>query len=342
MRLPPSRLKNLSVALLEKRGVPADSARLQADLLLEAELRGLPSHGLQRLPLLLTRLDKGLANPTTRGNGIWRRDSFLSVDGERGLGPVVMMNALHIMQRVLKEMGLAIAAIRNANHMGMLAYYAEAAARDGLIAIVMSTSEALVHPFGGTQAMVGTNPVAIGIPAGDRPFVLDLATSIVSMGKINNHAMRGLAIPAGWAVDRDGRGTTDPHAAQAGAIAPFGDAKGYGLGLAIELLVAALAGSNLAPDVHGTLDDIHPANKGDLLILIDPSAGAGSTPELAAYLDRLRLSRPLDPAQPVAIPGDGARARRAAAAKTGIELPRPLFDQLTALEVAEFIGGHTE
>lgn len=196
MRLPPARLRNLSVALLEKRGVPADSARLQANLLLEAELRGLPSHGLQRLPLLLSRLDKGLANPTTRGNGTWRRASFLSVDGERGLGPVVMMDAMRVTRRILKETGLAIAAIRNANHMGMLAYYAEAAARDGLIGIVMSTSEALVHPFGGTQALIGTNPVAIGIPAAGHPFVLDLATSIVSMGKINNHAMRGLAIPA--------------------------------------------------------------------------------------------------------------------------------------------------
>lgn len=334
MKLPPDRLRTLTVALLEKRGVPADSARLQADLLLEAELRGLPSHGLQRLPLLLSRLEKGLANPTTRGIGNWQRDAFLSVDGERGLGPVVVMNAMRIMQSTLKDRGLAVAAIRDANHIGMLAYYAEAAARDGLIGIFMSTSEALVHPFGGTQAMLGTNPLAIGIPADGNPFVLDLATSVVSMGKINNHAMRGLPIPRGWAVDRDGRPTTDPHAAKAGAIAPFGDAKGYGLGLAIELLIAALAGSDLAPDVHGTLDDIHPANKGDLLILIDPSVGAGSTAALAAYLDRLRLSRPLDPAQPVAIPGDGARARRAATAKNGIELPQPLFEHLTALEAA--------
>lgn len=197
MRLPPARLRNLSVALLEKRGVPADSARLQANLLLEAELRGLPSHGLQRLPLLLSRLDKGLANPTTRGNGTWRRASFLSVDGERGLGPVVMMDAMRVTRRILKETGLAIAAIRNANHMGMLAYYAEAAARDGLIGIVMSTSEALVHPFGGTQALIGTNPVAIGIPAAGRPFVLDLATSIVSMGKITMRCVVWRSRPAG-------------------------------------------------------------------------------------------------------------------------------------------------
>ncbi|KXF78126.1 dehydrogenase [Paramesorhizobium deserti] len=334
MKLPADRLRKLATALLESRGASAESARLQTDLLLEAELRGLPSHGLQRLPLLLSRLDQGLADARTRGTGTWQRRAFLSVDGEHGLGPVVLMNVMRILRNNLKETGFAVAAIRNANHIGMLAYYVEAAARDGLIAIVMSTSEALVHPFGGTRAMLGTNPIAIGIPAGDAPFVLDLATSVVSMGKINNHAMRGIPIPVGWAVDADGRQTVDPQAAMRGAIAPFGDAKGYGLGLAVELLVAALAGSDLAPDVRGTLDDTHAANKGDLLILIDPSAGMGSIPALAAYLDRLRLSPPLDPARPVAIPGDGARARRAASSQAGIELPQSLFEHLIALEAA--------
>lgn len=334
MKMQPARLRDLTIDLLQRRGTPSDNARLQADLLLEAELRGLPSHGLQRLPLLLSRLDKGLADGRMRGTGTWRRQAFLSVDGERGLGPVVVMSAMQSLRSVLGDTGIAIAAIRNANHIGMLAFYAEAAARVGLIGIVMSTSEALVHPFGGTKAMLGTNPFAIGIPSGDRPFVLDLATSIVSMGKINNHAMRGIPIPHGWAVDGEGRPTIDPQAAQNGSIAPFGGAKGYGIGLAIELLVAALAGSDLAPDVHGTLDDIHAANKGDLLVLIDAAAGVGSARSLAAYLDRLRQSLPLDPGSPVTIPGDGARARRAAAMEAGIDLPQPLFEHLMALEAA--------
>ena len=334
MKIMPDQLRRLATALLESRGVEPQAAALQADLLVEAELRGLPSHGLQRLPLLLSRLEKGLANGRTQGACKWSRQAFLDVDGERGLGPVVLMNAMRRLKQNLPDTGIAVAAIRNANHIGMLAYYAEAAARDGLIAIVMSTSEALVHPFGGTKAMLGTNPIAIGIPSGDRPFVLDLATSVVSMGKIRNHALRGVPIPLGWAVDADGRPTADPVAAQTGAIAPFGDAKGYGLGLAVELLVAALAGSALSPDVHGTLDDNHPANKGDLLVLIDPVAGAGTALALTAYLDSLRLSRPLDAARPVAVPGDGARNRRAAAMDGGITLPQPLFEQLMALEAA--------
>lgn len=334
MNLAPERLRGMASALLEARNVPSAHARLQADLLLEAELRGLPSHGLQRLPLILSRLDKGLADGQARGSGTWRRRSFLSVDGERGLGPVVLMHALEAMRPIVCETGIAIAAIRNANHIGMLAYYAEAAAKSGLIGIIMSTSEALVHPFGGTQAMLGTNPVAIGVPSGDQPFVLDLATSIVSMGKINHHAMRGMPIPPGWAVDAEGRPTTDANAARTGAIAPFGGAKGYGLGLAIELLVSALTGSDLAPDIRGTLDDIHAANKGDLLILIDAAAGDGSVRSLASYLDHLRGSHPSDPASPVAVPGDGARQRRAATERSGIELPQPLLEHLLALEAA--------
>ncbi len=334
MKLSVEQLRRVGVGLLERRGVPAEHARLQVDLLLEAELRGIPSHGLQRLPLLLARIEKGLANPIAKGAGTWTRNAFLSVDGEQGLGPVVMINAMQAMQEVAASSGLAVAAIRNSNHLGMLAYYAEAATMAGLIGIVLSTSEALVHPHGGTQAMLGTNPIAVGIPTGGEPFVLDLATSLVSMGKINNHALRGVPIPPGWAVDANGSPTTNAKAARDGAIAPFGDAKGYGLGLAIELLVATLSGSSFAPEVTGTLDDTYPATKGDVVVLIDPTAGARDAATLGAYLDRLRHSRALNPDRPVAVPGDGSRARRAEMLVTGIELPKPLLDNLMALEAA--------
>lgn len=334
MKVAPERLREIVVMLLERHGAPTSAARLQAELLVEAELRGLPSHGIQRLPRLLKRMDRGLADAATVGEVARRREAFLSIDGQRGLGPVVVMHALRELSPLARRSGLAIAAIRNANHIGMLAYYAEAAALEGLIGIVLSTSEALVHPYGGTQAMLGTNPIAIGIPTSDEPFVLDLATSVVSMGKIHNHALRGEPIPLGWAVDADGRPTSDAEAAKGGAIAPFGEAKGYGLGLAVELLVALLAGSAFAPEVRGTLDATEPATKGDILILIDPEAGEGDAAAIAAYLQRLRSSRPLDPSHPVAVPGDGARARRGKTIKTHIELPDALAQSLFAIEAA--------
>lgn len=314
-----------------RQGVASSSAQLQADLLVEAELRGLPSHGVQRLPRLVARLKAGLADPQASGDVRETRAGVLSVDGGRGLGPVVMMRTLGRLAELAAGQGIALAAIRNANHIGMLAYYAEAAAARNLIGIVMTTSEALVHPYGGTEAMLGTNPIAIGIPTGARPYVLDLATSRVSMGKIHHHALTGTPIPEDWAVDAQGRRTTDPEAAKAGAIAPFGAAKGYGLGLGVELLVAALAGSAFAPEVGGTLDASQVANKGDILILIDPAAGEGSAAGLATYLDRLRASRPADPAQPVAVPGDGMRARRDRALCDGVKIPQSLHDEIRAL-----------
>lgn len=334
VRLSSDQLRRITTAVLVKHEVPPQNAALQADLLVEAELRGLPSHGLQRLPRLLSRIQRGLADPNAKGTANWVRPSFLSIDGERGLGPVVMFSAIDEMSGVAQRTGTAVAAIRNANHIGMLAYYAEAIAASGLIGIILSTSEALVHPHGGTQAMLGTNPIAVGIPTDGDPFVLDLATSLVSMGKIHTRALREEPIPIGWAVDKAGYPTTDPQAAKTGAIAPFGEAKGYGLGLAVELLVAALAGSAFAPEVRGTLDDTHAANKGDVIVMIDPAAGAGNAGALSAYLEDLRRSRPLDPARPVAVPGDGARARRGAALRTGIDLPDTLYHDLMALEAA--------
>ena len=327
-------LRRLARDLLVRHGVPADAAALQAGVLVEAELRGLPSHGLQRLPRLLSRLEKGLAHPTATGHQDWHRPGFLAVDGECGLGPVVMMAALEALAHKAAETGIAVAAIRNANHIGMLAYYAEQAVERGFVGVVLCTSEALVHPFGGTRAMLGTNPIAIGIPTGADPFVLDLATSEVSMGRIHASALRGEPLAQGWAVDAEGRPTTDAEAAKQGALAPFGGAKGYGLGLAVELMVALLAGSDLAPEVRGTLDDTHVANKGDLLLLIDPGGATAEGCGLAGYLALLRASRPSDPARPVAIPGDGMRARRAAAIRDGIDLPAALVAQLNGVRAA--------
>jgi LDH2 family malate/lactate/ureidoglycolate dehydrogenase len=241
------------------------------------------------------------------------------------------MAALEALAGRLATTGIAMAALRGTNHLGMLAYYVEEAVSRGLIGIVLSTTEALAHPYGGTQALLGTNPVAIGIPTGETPFILDLATSLVPMGRIHAHALNGTPLPEGWAVDAAGQPTQDAEAAKSGAIAPFGGAKGYGLSLAFELMVALLASSELAPQVRGTLDATDPATKGDLLILVDPGAAPGIAGRLAAYLDALRASRPATPGVAVAVPSDGARQRRAAALRDGIEISETLIDELRGL-----------
>lgn len=330
MKVSPSEAEGLVTALLEAAGAPSPHARLQAETLVDAELRGHPSHGLQRLPRLLDRIERGLADPHARGEMVWTKPSELLVDGQNGLGPVTAFAALDALLDRVDETGIAFAAIRNSNHLGMLAFYVEAMARAGKICLAFSTSEALVHPFGGTRAMLGTNPVAIGIPTGDEPFILDLATSLVSMGKIHDHALRGAPLPQGWALDESGTPTTDAHRAKSGSIASFGGAKGFGLGLAVELLVASLAGSAFAPDVRGTLDAEHLANKGDLFILINPAGTHGRMQASSDYLACLRASTPADPAHAVSIPGDGARARRNAALRNGFDVTDTLWSALQA------------
>ncbi|HKB97013.1 MAG TPA: Ldh family oxidoreductase, partial [Rhizomicrobium sp.] len=220
-------VRKLAEGILLANGVPPDHARTQAGLFLEAEMRAIPSHGLLRLRRVIERIHAGLTAPGVTGQQKWTARSFLSVDGMRGLGPVVAMAALDTIIPRAREDGIAIAAIRNTNHLGALAYYAEDVATKGLTCIALTISEALVHPYGGRKAMIGTNPIAIGVPASPHPMVLDMATGLVSMGKIHDHANRGAPIPLGWALDENGDPTTDASAAKKGAIAPFGGAKGY-------------------------------------------------------------------------------------------------------------------
>lgn len=312
-------------------GIAEAHARLQVDLWLDADLRGVPSHGLLRLDRLVERVQAGLADPDATGSQLWQGRGFLLVDGRKGLGPVVANAALEQIQRRAHDTGIAMAAIANSQHIGMLAWYAERVARSGQVGIVLSTSEALVHPWGGRRALLGTNPIAIGVPTGETdPFVMDTATSRVSMGEIHDHANRNASIPDDWALDAAGNPTTDAHQAKSGAIAPFGQAKGYALGLAIELLVSALSGAALGTDVHGTLDATHPANKGDVFIVVDGPRTAG----LSAYLDVIRTSEPAVGFDAVLIPGERGRAKRAEHLAHGVPIADAVWDRVQHLAQA--------
>jgi L-2-hydroxycarboxylate dehydrogenase (NAD+) len=325
------RIRNTLQAVLIAHGVPESFARIQTDLLLEAQLRGYASHGLLRLPRIVERIVNGVSSPAASGAHTWNGDSLLSVDGERGLGPVVAVTALDALKQRARRTGIAIGAIRNSNHIGMLAWYGEHVARDGLILIGATTSEALVHPWHGKSALIGTNPLCIAVPADPGPLVLDMATSLVSMGKIHDHANRGEPIPQGWALDAQGRPTTDATAAKAGSIAPFGGAKGYALGLAIEVLVTSLAASAIGTDVVGTLDSDKVCNKGDVFIVISPPHRASVATAIHAYLDEIRNSGAPEEGQLVTVPGDRSREARAQSIAEGVEVDDALWRRIRAL-----------
>jgi L-2-hydroxycarboxylate dehydrogenase (NAD+) len=321
--------RDVGIAVLIRAGVPADSAAVQIDLLLEAELRGRSSHGLLRLPRIVKRIANGVIDPRTKGEHHWQGDALLHVDGRQGLGPVVAFSAIDAISKKAVTTGVAVAAIRHNNHLGMLALYAEKIAQQGQVLIALSTSEALVHPWGGRRAMLGTNPVAIGVPAEPDPFVLDMATGLISMGQVHDYAHRHKPLQPGWALDAQGNPTTDASAAKDGAIAPFGQAKGYALGLAFEVLVASLTASALGRDVTGTLDETNTCNKGDVFIVIELSSSVGDT--ISRYLDDIRHCPPADLARPVVVPGDRALAQRKRAMNNGITIAGEVWEEIIRL-----------
>ncbi|MES2171185.1 MAG: Ldh family oxidoreductase [Actinomycetota bacterium] len=307
-------------ALVANGASPTD-ATTQAEILAEGDLRGHHSHGVRRLPVLVNRLKKGLIATDAQPVWEWRTDSVLEVDGRRGFGPSVAFASIDKIIERAASTGIAVVTISNSNHVGMLAPYIERITAAGQVAFGFTTSEALVHPWGSARALVGTNPIGIGVPNGDEPLVLDMSTASVSMGKILEHAARGEAIPLGWAVDVEGNQTTDAAAAaQGGAISPFGGPKGYGLGIALEAVVGLLTRSSFGIAVHGTLDSDRVATKGDVFIAVslERLGLTGSLPGMREYFDEVRASGPN--AGDVTVPGDRARATRARRLRDGVPL----------------------
>jgi L-2-hydroxycarboxylate dehydrogenase (NAD+) len=314
--------RELIASVLRQYGAPSVVAEIQAEWLMQADLRGHPSHGIARLPMLVRRVIEGLIVPDADPTLTWRSDSLVHVDGERGFGPVVASAALDAALARVTSAGVVLVAIANSNHVGMLAPYVERIAREGLVGIGTTTSEALVHPWGGRRAMIGTNPLAIAVPASPAPLVLDMATGETSMGRILHYREEGIALEPGWALDADGEPTTDASAAAQGSIAPFGGAKGFALGLALEVLIASLTGSALGRDVRGTLDAEHPSNKGDLFIVIDPvlAAGRSMVDEVSRYLQDLRESPSQDSSVAVRVPGERGLSERERRTREGVDL----------------------
>lgn len=312
--------------VLMNAGVPPENALIQRDLLLDAEMRGIASHGLLRLPRIVERIANGVCDPVTRGQQVWAAPGILKVDGKQGLGPVVAQAAIDSISERAASQGVALAAIANAQHLGMLGFYADRVAEAGKCLIALSTSEALVHPWGGRRAMIGTNPIAIGLPTGRDIFMMDTATSIISMGEIHDHANRGKPLAPGLALDAAGNPTTDATLARDGAIAPFGGAKGYALGLAFELLLTALTGAAIGREVRGTLDSTEPCNKADLFIVIDQDL----TP-VAGFLGLLRAEEPMEGFSRLRIPGERGRELRERALEIGLDVADATWSRLQHL-----------
>ncbi|GAB4114151.1 MAG: Ldh family oxidoreductase [Candidatus Caldatribacteriota bacterium] len=257
IRVKHTTLNDFSVSCFQKIGVSDNHAKILGDTLVQADLRGVDSHGISRLPSYIKRAKRGLIQYQEKVEIIEKNLCISMIDGKNNFGQIVAYYGMKeaIRKAKQKETGIGFIGISHTNHIGMAAYYALMAVKEGMIGIVMSNSPSTVAPWGGAEPFLGTNPVAIAVPAGnDYPIVLDMATSMVARGKIRLALKNNQDIPLGWALDIDGNPTTDPEKAIKGALLPFGGPKGYAISLLVQIFSAVLTNSAREMDVR-SIDD---------------------------------------------------------------------------------------
>jgi L-2-hydroxycarboxylate dehydrogenase (NAD+) len=249
---------------LMRYGVPAGDARVAADILVTADERGIDSHGVTRLYTYYgRRLERKITDPLTPTRVVKETPTTLLLDGGNGLGPVVAHRAMSRCIEKARDMGLALVSVRNSNHFGIAGYYAMMALPHDMIGVSLTNSQPFVAPTYSRAGILGTNPIAVAVPAGkERPFVLDMATSIVSLGKIQVYSKAKQEIPLGWGIARTGEQTENPDAVlDKGALQPLGGPdhlrgyKGYGLALLVDILSGVLSGAASGPHVGRPTDD---------------------------------------------------------------------------------------
>ncbi|HDN83119.1 MAG TPA: Ldh family oxidoreductase [Candidatus Altiarchaeales archaeon] len=268
--VPVDKLKNFCMETFLALGVPKRDAKIAADVIVEADLMGIDSHGVARLKRYVSGIKDGMINPKPKIKVVKESSVTALIDGDAGLGQVVAYKAMKLAIEKAKNNFLAFVAVRNSNHYGIASYYSMMALKEGMIGISMTNSDTLVVPTFGKDAILGTNPISIAVPAKkEKPFIMDFATSVVSRGKLEKYSREGKKIPLGWALNVEGLPTSDPvevlenlKKRKGGGILPlggfgeeFGGHKGYGLALAVDIFSGVLSGSGYADLVYKRKSD---------------------------------------------------------------------------------------
>ena len=315
-------------ALLANR-TSGKNAMAVAKALVGAELDGQSGHGLRRVPAYAAQAKAGKVNGFAVPSAEQVRPGVVGIDAGSGFAYPAIDLAISRLDGMARGQGIALAGIFHSHHAGVAGLAVEALAERGLVALMLANTPAAMAPWGGRRPLFGTDPIAFACPvAGGEPIVVDVSLSKVARGKIMAAAQSGEAIPEGWALDPEGRPTTDPKAGMAGTMVPLGDAKGTALALMVELLCAGLTGANYAHEATSYFDDKGaPPNTGQLLIAIDPDAfGAGIAVERFA-----EMAAAVEGEKGARLPGRRRQAMRKDLAVAGIRTDAALVEQIRAL-----------
>ncbi len=245
-------LRTWSTRLLEALDLPAEDALVVADSLVAADLRGVHSHGVMRLPTYARGLRDGTIKARPNVHDARQDGGQAVLDGDAAMGQVAAQAATTLAIALCEAHGVGTVAVRNSNHCGAMAYYAVQGLSRSMIGLTITNAGLNMFPTGGMEKLVGNNPIAIAVPTNRPwPLVLDMATSVAAGGKLDVAASKGVTIPLGWAVDGLGKPTTDPVAGRQGALLPIGGPKGYGLAVMLDVLAGVLSDGRFGGGLGG-------------------------------------------------------------------------------------------
>lgn len=320
--------EDLVVSTLTRCDTRADNAASVARALVACEADGLKGHGLSRLPSYAAQAKVGKVDGFAAPVVTHPRPAVVAVDAAHGFAFPAIEAALSALPPVVRAQGVAAAPIRRSHHCGAAGHSVEKLAEAGLAALMFANTPAAIAPWGGSKPLFGTNPIAFACPRpGHAPVVIDLSLSKVARGNIMAAKQRGETIPPGWALDQEGRLTTDPDAALRGTMLPLGDAKGTALALMVELLAAGLTGANFAAEASSFLDaQGPPPGTGQLIIAFDSSA-LGGEHTLARFA---RLAAMVEAEPGARLPGSRRLAARRKAASEGLTVSDALLAEIEA------------
>jgi LDH2 family malate/lactate/ureidoglycolate dehydrogenase len=336
-------LKEYVRTVAETVGLSPDHARVMADTLVEADLRNVHTHGVNALTGYARRLQGGGANPKPNVRLVKERLGVAVVDGDAGMGQIVAHFAMTKAIERARQNGIGAVAARNSSHFGAAAYYAAMALEHDMIGFATTSAGNRIAPIGGKTPVVGNNPLAWAIPAGqEQPFLLDMAQSVVAAGKLGMAARKGERIPLGWALDKDGKPTDDPRAGSAGLLVPIGGPKGFGLAIVMDVLSGALSGAAFGRELARTHQPDKPSQIGHFFMAID----VGQFEDVATFkarVDRMirdvKDSEPAEGARELFMPGEMEWNAKRERLQRGVPLLTSIVDDLEKLAAGLGLDG---
>ena len=334
MHFSASYLKEYCEKIMTARGIDPDCAETVADMLLDAELTGVSTHGVSRLAIYLERVERGLVSRHNDARITRESASAVAIDAGNSLGAVGAKFAMETCIRKARETGCCFATVKNSNHFGAAAYYTRMAAREGMIGFCCTNLTAKIAPHGAAEPFMGTDPISVAVPSEGAPVVLDMTPSVVALGKLILAQKLGKDIPLGWALDRDGNPTTDPAAGRAGSLIPIGGPKGSGMALIVEVLSGILSGAGTATHLHDLYEFDAPQGVGHFLGAIDVSKFLDADvfrAGVSAMSGEIKSLKRAEGVDEILLPGERSARSAEKKAKDGIDVPEAVCTELNAL-----------